>query len=198
MRGWVWVGGIAFTLNILLVGAATPSAAEDTMKPPSWFTAGPSLMDPASPEEIETAIQRLSEPIDQEQMNKIFFDLARLENAGERSRLQEMLEKRMQGLMEIPAPSTSQSSIDDAASPKKTHSTSTPRAVAVDHDPSQNELLVRIDTLNLGPDATADDLRVRDRLVSKIAGIRDPIMRDELLTKLEERERQAEEMLRRP
>jgi len=55
------------------------------------------------------------------------------------------------------------------------------------------QLLLKIESLNLGPSATIDDLRARDQLVSKIAGIRDPIQRDELLTRLEERERRVEE-----
>ena len=194
MRRWVWVCGLAFA-SVLLVRTTTPSAAEDTLQPPSWFTASSPLMDSVSPGDIETAIQRLDEPIDQEQLNKIFLDLARLEDATERDRLQRMLDERMQGLMKFPMPSTAQSTADRKPDPNmRAH----PKAVTMPNDPSHYELLVRIDTLNLGPDATADDLRARDQLVSQIAGIRDPIMRDELLAKLEEKEREWQEVVERP
>ena len=194
MREWVWACGITFALGILLVGTTTSSAAEDTVKPPSWFTAGPSLVDPASPEEVEAAIQRLSVPIDQEQMNKILFGLARVEDAKERDRLQKMLDEQMQELIKFPAPSTAPSVNQTSHQQVRPN----PRIVATADEPSHGELLVRIDTLNLGPNAAVDDLRARDQLVSQIAGIRDPIMRDELLTRLEEKERQLAEGTERP
>ncbi len=191
MRKWLWVCGITVA-SILLVGTTTPSAAENTMQPPSWFHAepGPSLIDPVSPGEIETAIQKLNDPIDQDQLNKIFLDLARLEDEKERDRLQKMLDERMQELMKFPMASTAQSAADREPVPNMRAHT---QAVTVPNDPSHDELLVKIDTLNLRPDATANDLRARDQLVSQIAGIRDPMMREELLTKLEQRERESQE-----
>ena len=50
--------------------------------------------------------------------------------------------------------------------------------------------------LNLGPNATADDLRTRDQLISEIAGVHDPLMRDKLLARLEEKEREWQEMVK--
>ena len=179
----VWTRRAAFTFSILIIGLTTPSAAEEISRQPSWFTTGPSMSTPVDPEEVEAAIKQLSQPINQEQVNQIFLDLVRLEDFSERDRLQKMLDGRMQELMKFPPPPPDQSF---------------PKAVAVADDPSHDELLVRIETLHLGPDATADDLRARDQLVSKIAGIHDPIMREELLARLEEREREAEEMIERP
>ena len=190
----VWVCGLALALNLSMAVTATRSAAEETPQPPSWFTAGASLGSPVDPRDIEAAINTLREPIDQEQMNKIFLDLARLEDFKERDRLQEMLDERMQEILRPSALPAAQSTIPESLPQVR----SGPKAVAVSEEPSHSELLVRIDTLNLGPDATVDDLRARDQLVSAIAGIRDPVMRDELLTRLEERERQSQESAQSP
>lgn len=47
----------------------------------------------------------------------------------------------------------------------------------------------RIDNLELGSNATADDLRNRDEAVGLIAVVKDPLVRDELLKYLENKEK---------
>ena len=122
---------------------------------------------------IEASIQSLREPIDHEQVSEIFVGLARLDDANERDRLQAMFDQRMQALMELPSRSMEQAAVDGVSFP------------------SHDELAFRIETLALGPQATVEDLRARDQLVAEIAAIVDPVRREELLAKLEERERSA-------
>ena len=63
-----------------------------------------------------------------------------------------------------------------------------PASAAEDPLDLQQEIL----TLRLDRDATADDLRRRDRLVARLSQLADPIARDELLELLAEQERRAE------
>jgi len=57
-----------------------------------------------------------------------------------------------------------------------------------------DSLRTEIIALQLGPDATVEDLRKRDELFNKIATVRDPDLRYELLGLLEENERLAQDL----
>ena len=149
---------------------------------PSW---GPVL----SSAQLEQAIRELRAPIDQDRLSEIFFGLGHLEDPQEQQRLQELLDQQLQPLTEVPAPEPEATTAPAASLPTSADLTA---------DVSDEELLMRIETLNLGPNATADDLRARDRLVSTIAGIRDPIVRDQLLARLEEKEREWQAVVERP
>jgi len=54
--------------------------------------------------------------------------------------------------------------------------------------PSPEELKNKIDSLNLGPKATVEDIRQRDELLALIVNIADPDIRYELLQYLEKKE----------
>lgn len=58
--------------------------------------------------------------------------------------------------------------------------------------PYYEELLAKIDTLTLGPVVTARDLRARDEIVLNIAAVTDPVQREQLLKRLDAREREAQ------
>lgn len=136
---------------------------------------------PPSTSEIEDAIHALREPFDYGQLNKVSFDLARIEDATERERLQKILDERVRELMKIP----------EVPEPAKDVKDLLGGAEAANDVALQTELPAQIDMLHLGPQATADELRARDELVLKIAQVRDPVKRDELLERLENREHDA-------
>ena len=184
---WRWLGALVVTSA--LAGFQATIAAED----PETASPGrispvdvPSANPPATPAELEAAIRGLSEPVDQEEVGKIFFDLGRLENPAEQQRLQQLLDERTRALMRFPPPS------EQPANGTSQHSPGPGPAV------TEEELQMRLEMLNLGPQATADDLRVRDELVSAIAGVADPVRREQLLHRLEEREREAETAVSTP
>ena len=171
-----------------MVGMSSVAAgvlAKDTAVPADGSSApfeDPSASPPASASEIEAEIAQLHQPIDQERLSKIFLDVGRLADPQDQQRLQQMLVEQVQVLMEGAAPA------EAPAAP------GAPVQMPPDHEPglSDEELSMRIDALNLGPTATADDLRARDEVVSAIAGVTDPIRREELLKRLDARERDAD------
>jgi hypothetical protein len=165
-------------------GVPALGALEELPKQPPSLIQVAAQNSPAAVEEVEITIQELSEPIDQEQINRISGLLSRLEDLNERDRPQEMLAERIALFTKTPAPRNIQAS-------------ATPELVAGDFW-TYDALLVRIEMLNLGPHATVDDLRGRDQLVSIITGIRDPVTREKLLTRLEERERTSEGVTEEP
>ena len=117
---------------------------------------------PESVRDLEAEILALSHGVEANTLNQIFAALARLERPDERAYLQQLLDAQLATLNGIPRPS------------------------------GQEDLLLQIEALHLGPQATAEDLRARDQVVSAIAHITDPIRRNHLLKRLEEREHEAE------
>ncbi len=175
---------VALTFGVAVFEVIDTSTAEQRQENPPSIAAR--LSTPSSPNELEAAIQSLG-GVNDEQFGKILFDLQRLADLKEQQRLQHLLEQRIKDLQ--PREQISNMSPDDASAAQ----------TIPGRPPLTDEVLsMRIETLNLRPDATADDLRVRDQLISEIAGIRDPILRDKLLAKLEERERQSQEATQRP
>ena len=59
-------------------------------------------------------------------------------------------------------------------------------------NPAGAQLYSEIDNLFLGPEASVEDLRKRDKIVGLIAAIQDPNLRYELLQRLEDKERLSE------
>lgn len=184
---------IALTVTFAMVGAPTHGFSEEPTtlleNSSSPATEGSSLIPPASPVEIEAAIRELSGPNDQERLSKIVFELGGLDDPSEQQRLQKLLNERMQALMELSIPS------GEATGSGNLSPSQFGRGSEAYHE---ELIMMRFETLNLGPDATADDLRARDQLISEIAGIRDPVMQRELLTKLEEREREQKGVTEKP
>ena len=152
-------------------GASLLSQAEDSTTPPM------------SPQEVESAIHELHPPLDQEQLSKLLFEVGRLQDPQEQTRLQGLLDDRTRELL------TAQEATSEPPPPAALPADTQP---GLSLDLTEEDLRVRIETLMLGPTATADDIRARDELVTAIAGVADPIKRDELLKRLEEREHQAE------
>ncbi len=116
--------------------------------------------------EIETAIGRLDGSNYTDLLGPLLQELGQVEDPPEQERLRGLLQERMDTLVPSEPP---------------------PPDPAAIHE----ELGARIGRLQLGPDATADDLRARDALVAEIAGLRDPIQREQLLQQLDSRERQS-------
>lgn len=112
----------------------------------------------------------------------LLFDLTRLEDPQERERLQRLLEERLQEVGQV-SPPTQEARVAAVE-------------VVLPDVPSYPEsdfgqLLMRIEMLSLGPQATVEDLRTRDAIVAVIAGISDPVQREQLLKRLDEREQAA-------
>lgn len=131
----------------------------------------------ATPEEIAAAIQGLVEPIDEAEVERIQASLERLDDAEAHDRLQLRLEERLDGLLRA----------TDAFGPVETLGA----AGTLETAGAGDELLDRIERLQVGPEATVEDLRARNEVVAAIAGTQDPVRRQELLQRLEEREAQA-------
>lgn len=180
-----WVCLVALALSVpLVIGVSTRCNAEELLvQSPEEGTADGPVGPPHSPRELEAAIRTLTEASD-EQLGKIVFDLTRLEDLSEQQRLQQLLEERLQEFTKTSEVSPDQS--ENEQGPPEAHAP--PWVRRAPHD----DLSMRIETLNLGPQATVEDLRARDEIVSAIAGISDPIQRDQLLKRLDEREQGAQ------
>ena len=139
---------------------------------------------PASPTELEAAIRALTGTSD-EQLSTLLAELSELEDAQERQRLQRLLEDHLQEVAQAP------SGVWQPSPEKQIGDTRTPWPLAA-QGPASDELSMYIEMLNLGADATVGELRARDQIVAAIAGVRDPLKRDGLLRRLEEREREAQ------
>ena len=183
-RTWQMIATIAllFGINsrVLSTQAAEPethSEAASTQAPPEATT---NSHVPAA--EVEAAINSLSQPIDNEQLSRIFQDLPQVADPKERERLQQLLDAKMQTTLEEPA--ARQEPLPDMA--KIAAPSMEPPSPA-----AQQALRQRIDALTLGPSATTENLRQRDDVVSAIIGIQDPMTREELLHRLAEREAAA-------
>ncbi len=194
---FTWIGAVALAITPVLFSLPELSVAEDAQQQlPSLekggaFPEDPSLSKPPlSAEALEIAIRQLKEPVDQELLGKIFSSLARVENSSEQQRLQRLFDERMQELMKIPEQPVDRP--QSAGIPAGT-SAKPPKQEITDE-----ELRMRIETLTLGPKATVDELRARDELVAAIANVRDPVVRDTLLGRLEEREREGERVTEKP
>lgn len=148
--------------------------------------------EPISPEKLERVIRELGHPTDHEKVIMLLFQLSQLEDPQEQERLQGLLDARMQALVGVHAMPSEETAV--LGGPAQTPIE--PR-VAVSEVPDE-ALITRIEMLNLGPKATADDLRAHDQLISEIAGIHNPIIRRELLTSLEEKEREQQERAEKP
>ena len=104
-RTWQMIATIAllFGINsrVLSTQAAEPethSEAASTQAPPEATT---NSHVPAA--EVEAAINSLSQPIDNEQLSRIFQDLPQVADPKERERLQQLLDAKMQTTLEEPA-----------------------------------------------------------------------------------------------
>ncbi len=143
----------------------------------------PALPTLSSSAEIEQAIAALSDPGANEQVDQILTSILSLQDMDEQMRLQMLFNERLQAI------SGSTEAAPEAA----------PEVGLVPPPQlSYEEILVRIQMLNLGPEASADDLRARDELVYSIVAIEDPMKRHELLLQLEEKERQSDTAIYRP
>ena len=168
---------------LLVMGSSIVCAAAETADEP-----------PPSPAELEATIRDLKHPIDHEQLTKLFFDLGRVTDLAEQQRLQQLLDGRMRELITPPPtpPEETASSVKEGSPAGESG-----QAVFGSESP-HDEFQQRLKALNLGPDASADDLRKRDELVSAIIGIRDPARRERYLLQLEQLERNAETAVYRP
>jgi len=190
MKKLAWNGLLTLAFIAVMVGFAASGLAEDSVaadEGPASSTADPLSSPSVSTAEIEAAIHELHQPLDHDRISQVLFQLGRLQHSREHERLQGLFDERMQALAGMPAMSSELAF-------------EVPGTTQVDLESgvSGEDLMMRTETLNLGPNATADDLRARDRLVSDIAGIRDPVTREKLLTRLEERERTSEGLTERP
>ena len=134
-----------------------------------------------SPAEIEQAIAALSDSGANEQVDQILTSIMSLQDMDEQMRLQMLFNQRLDALSGM---------AQVAPAPEFTP----PQAAQLSYE----ETLARIQMLNLGPEASADDLRARDELVYSIVAIEDPMKRHELLLQLEEKERQSDTAIYRP
>ena len=136
--------------------------------------------DVAKPAEIESAIAGLSMPLDAEKLAWIQDAIARLGKDGQyltqklELKLSEVLKSRSSDVVPEPAqPITSQ------------EAQSLPQEA--------DEYKAGINALVLGRDASTEDIRKRDELVSRIARISDPNTKYDLLEYLRQREQSAQQ-----
>ena len=179
----------AGSASLLIAGTRATGFAEDY--PPTHDISGEQSSQDyfALPSQIEEAIKALAQPIDDGQLGRILNSIARTEDPQEQERLQRLLDERIGTLMSQPSVAS-----ETTTQQSQVFEPNNNQAQQV----SDEELTMRIQSLKLGPDATIDDLRSGDEIVTTIAGIKDPIKREQFLQQLEERERAAETAIYRP
>ena len=132
---------------------------------------------PMSKEEIESAINALQAPMDIEKISLIQNAIGKL-GTNERQHLQESLNQRLKDLYAVNIPR----SAAPVAIEQEEHTViEIPSALP-------EELKKQIDSLQLGQQSTADEVRERDEIVRAIANIPDPNLRYELLDYLQKKE----------
>lgn len=127
---------------------------------------------PRSSQEIEADIAALADPSDHDRLSVLFFQLASVEDATARDRLQQRLDERLNALWKqaMGEPGVPVAGVPAPAMPESAEAVVDPEM-----------LRFEIRTMSFGPDATAEELRQRDALFERIAGIEDPALRYELL-----------------
>lgn len=134
----------------------------------------PSVLD------VENAISELSPPVDSYQLDLIRLAIMKQE-PEDKERLQAALDVKL----------------NDIADPQE-QLAEVSGELGLTGEPLQEaefspeDIRIRIAMLNLGPDATVDDLRQKSELVGQISGITDPDARRGLIQYLENREKEAE------
>jgi len=180
---------VAVILRALLVYAAEEDVSQPLANEPPSEAANNLQPDTPSASltsaELEQAITALKPPFDQQQLSGLFSVLNQIADPQEQARLQRLLDAKVRTMLETlkPVPGTPGSVQPLSEAPEDLRRL---------QDADKDDLRRRIDTLNFGPTATAEDLRLRDQIVATIAGIQDPILREQFLHQLEERERQGE------
>lgn len=185
LAGLLAVGGLI--LPVVFAEETSPQEAPDgTASVPMEDQVLPPL---SSPGEIEAAINNLNGPIDNAQLTQILTSISMITDTAEQGRLQQLLDERMQAIGEVP---TTDQPLTGAGAVEAVPWSGKPRAL------TDEEVEARIQSLKLGGDATADDLRSRDDVVGAIIGMADPVRRERLLKALEDRERETNEIVTRP
>lgn len=139
----------------------------------------------ATVEEIEAMIQALEDPFDSEATSAVLLGLSELDDPVEQERLQRLLDERRSRLLEQQM-DAARHDIEGA------HDGSIGLLdEQIQDDPGM--LRFAIDRVTVGPTATVDDLRARDTLVARINQVTDPVLREELLAQLADKEAQAEQ-----
>ena len=155
-----------------------------------WRTPGPDSQ-PEPGAMVESMIFGLSGPADQERMGRIYAELANVQDPARQQQLQQLLDQRLQSfsaIAEPPMPSPDMM-MPPGGMPQGRGPRGYPGSIAV-----QEDLAAQVETVVVGPQASVDDLRAVDRLVQAIARLEDPVQREELLNRLEQRERDAEQV----
>ena len=155
-------------------------------QPQTSAASAPSPEVPMAPGELETAIRSLTEPVDPNRLDELFSNLSRVEDPQEQERLEQLLDEKLQQLSDASVPTVGAPVADAGNSPS-------PAGQPLE-DWTVEELRARIQSLDLSPDSTVEDLRARDEVVFTIAGIADPLIRDELLKELDAMEHDAQEL----
>ncbi|MBI3324126.1 MAG: hypothetical protein HYZ92_02490 [Candidatus Omnitrophica bacterium] len=149
---------------------------------------------PNSPQQIEATISTLQGTADQSQVGQLRAGLAQLQDPAERKRLEQLLDQRLQGL--TPMSETPPMPTDAIHPGGLSHQDMSPPFPPPEMAQNDEALLAQVETVTVGPSATVEDLRVVDRLVQAIARLTDPVRREALLNRLQQRERDAEAALR--
>jgi hypothetical protein len=162
----------AVLINTLSLSLA--AAVVDAAEGATGATSHASSISESSPAAaLEEAIRQLGETDYPSQLGSLVPALQRIEDPAERDRLQQLFEQRLQMLLQR----------DQAAQ----------AGSSAAGELTVFGLLPYVEGLTLGPQATVNDLRARDELVAKISQVPDPVAREQLLKRLEERELQAKE-----
>lgn len=154
-----------------LLGAIPEQAA--SAADPAFVSARP--QEAAAIADIEAAIHQLEIPADQERVRAIVAQLARFEDPEAVERLERQLKDRL-----------AQHALEADANASVPH-----EGIVLSSEEANDPTFLRLSivTLRLGPDATMEDLRKRDVVISRIAQISDPRQQRELLRLLDKQER---------
>lgn len=128
---------------------------------------------------IAAEIQNLSVPLDNRKIEQIATIIS-MRSPEEQRMLFPMLDEKVMQLQQAESQANPQAYTGYAA-----------QSIVSQPEPTFDEIVMRIDSLNLGADATVDELRQRDDIVAMISGIKDPNIRYDLITHLEKKEKES-------
>ena len=141
---------------------------------------------------VREMIAELSDATGAGDLAAIYKAISEIPQESDRLELKQALYAKLDALFEPgPQPREDAAAIDQQPAPSLTEADQA-SLNALDMEAARRRFRWQIEMLPLGPEATADTLRRRDRVVAEISQLSDPHIRDELLQLLEERERAAD------
>lgn len=143
-------------------------------------------------DKIQEMIEGLSVGIGSEDLTSIYEAISEVPDASTRQDLRAALHAKLDELFDPTRRSSEVIAGDESVVTPPLPEGDEPFRKALEMQATRVRLQSQIETLELGPQASTDTIRLRDDLVAEISQLSNPDLRNELLQLLEERERTAD------